>query len=104
MTVDELVDVLKEGIAALKANKEFMTDAMLLKLQSLIERIKAMPDVLEKLLEFSPDQIKQMFEMGDKLMAIERKLVKTPMGDNLIKSMESLQNRPVVLRMIAMLV
>jgi hypothetical protein len=104
MTVDELVEVLKEGVAALKANKAFMTDEMFLKIQSLIERVKEMPDVLEKLLEFKPEQIKSIFELMDRFVAIERKLVKTPMGDNLIKSMTDLQNKPVILRMIAMLV
>jgi hypothetical protein len=104
MTVDELVEVLKEGVAALKANKAFMTDEMFLKIQSLIERVKEMPDVLEKVLEFKPEQIKSIFELMDRFVAIERKLVKTPMGDNLIKSMTDLQNKPVILRMIAMLV
>lgn len=103
MTADELSELLGQAADALRANKAHVTPELLTRITSIFEDVRGMSATLAVVLEVTPEQVGRLFEAGDKLLALERRLVTTDLTDRLVDALTGLRGRPIVLRLLAAL-
>lgn len=103
MTTEALDRVLAQVAELLRQNKKYMTTDMLLRVMQLWDKVRGLKDIVAAGLQLSGEQADRLFEMGDKLLAYEQKLVTTSQTDDFVQALEGLRNRPVILRMLAAL-
>jgi hypothetical protein len=100
---EALAEVLTQAAGFLRANQQFMTTDMLLRVMQLYEQAKGLKDVLAAGLQLTPAQADRLFASADKLLAFEQRLVTTDLTDNFVHALEGLRGRPMILRMLAAL-
>ncbi len=107
MKVEELKELMNNIIDMLRMNKEAMTPEVMVMISKVIRMIRENPTYLQiaaTALSSDVESVTQMLNAGDKAMEMEQKLVMTDMTDKLISVLTNIQDRTLVMAIIAGLI
>ena len=107
MKVEELKELMNNIIDMLRMNKEAMTPEVMVMISKVIRMIRENPTYLQiaaTALQSDVESVTQMLNAGDKAMEMEQKLVMTDMTDKLISVLTNIQDRTLVMAIIAGLI
>ena len=104
MTKSELVGILDTAVEALETNRQLVNPLLLTKLEKLIVYYREEPlaqTIISGIFNVTTDQIYDYTDSVLQLIKIEKKLVDSPLTDEIVSGINNLKQRPLVLSMLA---
>ncbi len=100
MTVDEIRHVLNVTSEALILNKQMIDQSIIDTLRDLLIELKAKPEVMQNVNLKGDLSIDKLLQNVDGILNLEEKLIGAA-GDSLIHLLTALQNKPIILSLLA---